>query len=301
MSDTHGKKKALGRGLSALLDTSGSDNPQVNLPDEFISGSFRQVRIDQIEANPFQPRNHFNENELRELADSIREHGIIQPLTIRKIDSNKYQLISGERRLRASQLAGLIEVPAYIRVANDEQMLEMALVENIQREELNPIEIAISFQRLLEECHIKQEELSHKVGKDRTTISNYIRLLKLPNEIQVAVRDNLISNGHARAMITLNDEKAQLVILKNILEKKSSVRQVEEMVRNIAVEEEKKVVVVMPQHDHIKEKFEKARLALLGKLQSGVDLKVNRNGSGKIIISFNSDEDFERIISKFHS
>ncbi|MEI6434686.1 MAG: ParB/RepB/Spo0J family partition protein [Bacteroidota bacterium] len=301
MSDTHGKKKALGRGLSALLDTSGSDNPQVNLPDEFISGSFRQVRIDQIDANPFQPRNHFNENELRELADSIREHGIIQPLTIRKIDSNKYQLISGERRLRASQLAGLIEVPAYIRVANDEQMLEMALVENIQREELNPIEIAISFQRLLEECHIKQEELSHKVGKDRTTISNYIRLLKLPNEIQVAVRDNLISNGHARAMITLNDEKAQLVILKNILEKKSSVRQVEEMVRNIAVEEEKKVVVVMPQHDRIKEKFEKARLALLGKLQSGVDLKVNRNGSGKIIISFNSDEDFERIISKFHS
>ncbi|MCX6279796.1 MAG: ParB/RepB/Spo0J family partition protein [Bacteroidetes bacterium] len=301
MSETHGKKKALGRGLSALLDTSGSDSPQVNLPDEYISGSFRQVRIDQIEANPFQPRTHFNENELRELADSIREHGIIQPLTIRKIDSNKYQLISGERRLRASQLAGLTEVPAYIRVANDEQMLEMALVENIQREDLNPIEIAISFQRLLEECRIKQEDLSHKVGKDRTTISNYIRLLKLPNEIQVAVRDNLISNGHARAMINLNDEKAQLVVLKNILEKKSSVRQVEEMVRNIAVEVEKKVVVVVPQNVHIQEKFEKARLALLGKLQSGVELKVNRNGAGKIIISFNSDEDFERIISKFNS
>ena len=300
MSDTHGKKKALGRGLSALLETSSFDSPQVNLSDEFTSGNFRQVRIDQIEANPFQPRTDFNENELRELADSIREHGIIQPLTLRKIDSGRYQLIAGERRLRASVMAELTEIPAYIRVANDEQMLEMALVENIQREDLNPIEIAISFQRLLEECRIRQEELSQKVGKDRTTISNYIRLLKLPSEIQVAVRDNLISMGHARALINIDDEKAQLLVLKNILEQKASVRQVEEMVRNISTKTEKKPVKVL-EPGELSEKFKKAKLSLRTKLQSGVELKVNRKGAGKIIITFNSDEDFERIIAKFHS
>ena len=298
MSDTHGKKKALGRGLSALLETAGSDNHQGTLPDEFISSNFRQVRIDLIEANPFQPRTHFSENELHELSASILEHGIIQPLTLRKIDVNRYQLISGERRLRASMLAGLTEIPAYIRIANDEQMLEMALVENIQREDLNPLEIALSFQRLLEECRIKQEELSQKVGKDRSTISNYIRLLKLPNEIQVAVRDNLISMGHARALINIENEQAQLVILKNILEKKVSVRQVEEMVRLIDVK--KSPSSILP-HAALPEKFEKAKLSLRNNLKSGVELKVNQKGAGKIIISFKSGEDFERIMAKFES
>ena len=299
MSDIHGKKKALGRGLSALLENSVSEGPQVHLEDEFISGNFRMVRIDQVEANPFQPRTHFSENELAELSESIRLHGIIQPITLRKVDTHRYQLISGERRLRASQLAELTEVPAYIRVANDEQMLEMALVENIQREDLNPLEIAISFKRLLEECKFSQEQLSQKVGKDRSTVSNYIRLLKLPTEIQVAVRDNLITMGHARALINIDDEQAQLIILKSILEQKASVRQVEDMARTISVATPKSTQPEPPKQ--LPEKYERARISIGSALSSGVDMKVNRKGAGKIIITFASDKDFERIISKFES
>jgi ParB family chromosome partitioning protein len=296
MSDIHGKKKALGRGLSALLDNAETENPQKEISGEYAAEYIAQIRIDQIEPNPFQPRVHFDENELRELAGSIQEHGIIQPLTIRRISHNKYQLISGERRLKASKLAGLSQVPAYVRLANDEQMLEMALVENIQREDLNPLEIAISFQRLLEECRIKQEDLSQKVGKDRSTISNYIRLLKLPTEIQVAVRDNLITMGHARAIINVPDEKSQLLILKKILEKKSSVREVEEMVRNLG-----KQKTQAPAKKSLPARFEKAKMTLHDKLLSRVELKVNSKGAGTIIIEFNSSEDFDRIISKLES
>ncbi len=293
MSDIQGKKKALGRGLSALLDNAEAENPQKEISGEYTAEYIAQVRVDQIEPNPFQPRAHFDENELRELARSIQEHGIIQPLTIRRIGHNKYQLISGERRLKASRIAGLTQVPAYLRLANDEQMLEMALVENIQREDLNPLEIAISFQRLLEECRIKQEDLSQKVGKDRSTISNYIRLLKLPTEIQVAVRDNLITMGHARAIINVPDERSQLVILKKILEKKSSVREVEEMVRNLG-----KQKAPASTGDGLPAKFEKAKLSLRDKLLSKIELKLNRKGAGTIIIEFKSPEDFDRIISK---
>lgn len=298
MSELHGKKKVLGRGLSALLENTGSDGSYKEISSEYISGSISNIRISQIEANPFQPRSHFNETELAELAISIQQHGIIQPLTLRKIGHDKYQLIAGERRLKACNIIGLTEVPAFVRVANDEQMLEMALVENIQRQDLNPLEIAISFQRLLEECKIKQEELSQKVGKDRSTISNYIRLLKLPNEVQVAIRDNLISMGHARAIITLEDEKNQLLILQKILEKKLSVRQVEETVRNIAqgkMHNLSHTRIVLP------EKIENARTSLKTRLQSKVQVKVNPGGSGKIIIAFNSDEEFDRIISKLES
>jgi ParB family chromosome partitioning protein len=297
MSENHGKKKALGRGLGALLENN-QEQPDTNFQNEFSSGNFRFVRIDQIEANPFQPRTHFSENELNELAESIKVHGIIQPITVRKIDHTRFQLISGERRLRASQIADLDEIPAYIRLANDEQMLEIALVENIQREDLNPLEVALSYQRLIEECSLKQEELSQKIGKDRSTISNYIRLLKLPHEIQIAIRDNHITMGHARALINLNDETAQLVILRSILESKASVRQVEEMVRAFSSNAKPapvKSAVSLPEH------FEKARLLLHGKLQSGVELKVNNKGRGKIIISFKSMADFERIISKIES
>jgi ParB family chromosome partitioning protein len=293
MSEIHSKKKALGRGLSALLDNTETENPQKEISGEYTAEYIAQVRIEQIEPNPFQPRAHFDENELRELADSIEEHGIIQPLTLRKIGHNKFQLISGERRLKASKLVGLSQVPAYIRLANDEQMLEMALVENIQREDLNPLEIGISFQRLLEECRIKQEDLSQKVGKDRSTISNYIRLLKLPSEIQVAVRDNLISMGHARAIINVPDEQSQLMILKKILEKKSSVRDVEEMVRNLG-----KKKTSIPQNNALPAKYEKAKLSLHDKLRSKIDFKINRKGAGAIIIEFKSSEDFDRIISK---
>ncbi len=296
MSDFHGKKKALGRGLSALLDNAETENPRKDISGEYTAEYVAQVRVDQIEPNPFQPRTHFDENELRELAESIREHGIIQPLTIRKIGHHKYQLIAGERRLKASALVGLSQVPAYVRLANDEQMLEMALVENIQREDLNPLEIAISFQRLLEECRIKQEDISQKVGKDRSTISNYIRLLKLPTEIQVAVRDNLITMGHARAIINVPKEQAQLVILKKILEKKSSVREVEEMVRNLG-----KHKTPAPGSSTLPAKYEKAKLSLRDKLLSKIDVRLKGKGAGTIIIEFKTPEDFDRIISKLDS
>ncbi|MCX6268273.1 MAG: ParB/RepB/Spo0J family partition protein [Bacteroidetes bacterium] len=296
MSDIHGKKKALGRGLSALLENAETENPQKEISGEYTAEYIAQVRVDQIEPNPFQPRVHFDETELRELAASIQEHGIIQPITIRKIGHNKYQLISGERRLKASVIGGLSQVPAYVRLANDEQMLEMALVENIQREDLNPLEIAISFQRLLDECRIKQEDLSQKVGKDRSTISNYIRLLKLPTEIQVAVRDNLITMGHARAIINVPQERSQLIILKKILEKKSSVREVEEMVRNLGRQK-----TTASHGASLPDKFEKAKLALHKKFLSKIDFKLNKKGAGAIIIEFKSADDFERIISKFDS
>ena len=296
MSDIHGKKKALGRGLSALLDNAETENPQKEISGEYTAEYIAQIRLDQIEPNPFQPRVHFDEQELRELAGSIREHGIIQPLTVRRIGHNKYQLISGERRFKASDIAGLTQVPAYIRLANDEQMLEMALVENIQREDLNPLEIAISFQRLLEECKIRQEDLSQKVGKDRSTISNYIRLLKLPTEIQVAVRDNLISMGHARAIINVPEEQSQLVILKKILEKKSSVREVEEMVRNLG--QKKTPASSSPR---LPARMEQAKSSLRDRLHSKINLKVNNKGAGSIIIEFKSSEDFDRIISKLES
>jgi ParB family chromosome partitioning protein len=298
MSDSHGKKKALGRGLSALLEHSETGISHKEISGAYMSGTVALVQIEQIEPNPFQPRAQFNEQELRELAASIQEHGIIQPLTLRKIGHDKYQLISGERRLKASKHIGLTEVPAYVRLANDEQMLEMALVENIQRENLNPLEIAIGFKRLLEECRIRQEDLSQKVGKDRSTISNYIRLLKLPNEIQVAVRDNLISMGHARTIINVEDEKTQLVILKKILERKLSVREVEDMVRKTGTV---KVSPARTPEPQLTGRFEKARTSLHQKLQSKVELKVDRKGAGTIKITFKSDEDFDRIISKLDS
>jgi len=298
MSDNSGKKKALGRGLSALLDSSDSDLGAKDISTDYGTGTVAQIPMEQIEPNPFQPRKQFNEAELFDLAQSIRHQGIIQPLTVRKLSHDRYQIIAGERRLMASKIAGLTEVPAYIRLANDEQMLEMALVENLQREELNPLEIAISFQRLLEECKIKQEELSQKIGKDRSTISNYIRLLKLPGEIQVAVRDNLITMGHARAIITLEEEKIQLQILQKILERKLSVRQVEDLVRNFHIRETLKKP---EQESSLPTRFISAREKLFSRLQTEISLKVNRKGSGAIIIPFKSDEDLDRIISKLES
>ncbi|MCK9219979.1 MAG: ParB/RepB/Spo0J family partition protein [Bacteroidales bacterium] len=298
MSELYGKKKALGRGLSALLENNETDTNAGQISSEFRTGSISSIRISQIQPNPFQPRAHFNETELAELAISIQQHGIIQPLTIRKIEHDQYQLISGERRLKACIIAGLSEVPAYVRIANDEQMLEMALVENIQRQDLNPLEIAISFQRLLEECKIKQEELSQKVGKDRSTISNYIRLLKLPMEIQVAIRDQLITMGHARAIINLPDEKTQLFILQSILEKKLSVRQVEEAARQII--QGKKSWNLNPP-TALSPKAEKFQAALNARFHSKVHLKVSPTGSGTITIIFKSEDELDRIISKFDS
>jgi ParB family chromosome partitioning protein len=293
MSDTHGKKKALGRGLSALLEGSLPDNHDIS-PD-YSPGGVSLIPTDQIEPNPFQPRTHFSEPELAELALSIQQQGIIQPLTVRKLKHDKYQIIAGERRLKASKLAGLTEVPAYVRLANDEQMLEMALVENIQREDLNPLEIAISFQRLLEECKIRQEDLSQKVGKDRSTVSNYIRLLKLPTEIQLAVRDGIITMGHARAIINVDDEQIQLLMLQKILEQKLSVRRIEEIVRQSITAGHKK----KPESPAaLPPRFEKIKAALNARLQTTVDFRLTRGGAGSIIIPFRSGEDFDRIIAK---
>jgi ParB family chromosome partitioning protein len=256
------------------------------------------ILLDQIETNPFQPRSAFDEKELSELAVSIQEQGIIQPVTVRKTDTEKFQLITGERRCRAAKIAGLTEIPAFIRLANDEQMLEMALVENIQRQDLNPLEIALSFQRLIEECRIRQDDLSQKVGKDRSTVSNYIRLLKLPVEIQVALRNGIISMGHARALIPVEDEKQQLQLLQRILEKKLSVRQVEDHVRTLLQPSKPaslKIQEELPDH------YLKARTALSSMLESEIEIKVGRKGKGSIVINFNSEEEFDKLLSKLES
>jgi len=291
-----GKKKVLGRGLSAILESPETDITSRDISGEYVVGAIAHVPIEKIESNPFQPRTQFNEEELAELTLSIQQQGIIQPITVRKLGYDKYQVISGERRLKAAKLAGLTEIPTFIRVANDEQMLELALVENIQREELNPLEIAISFQRLIDECNLKQEELSQKVGKDRSTVANYIRLLKLPTEIQIAIRDKKISMGHARALITIEDVKTQLVILHRIFERKLSVRQVEDIVRNITPGKH-----LSPRHESLvlPVKFEMIRDSLSKKLNTRVDVKVHAKGDGTIIIPFRSDEEFDRIITKF--
>jgi len=234
------KKKALGRGLNALLsDNDTSDRLEAEIAVANAAGNspvsgINEIDITEIETNPFQPRTHFEEDALLELAESIRVHGIIQPITVRRLSQHQYQLISGERRFQASKLAGLERIPAYIRSADDQQMLEMALIENIQRENLNAIEIALSYQRLLTECNLKQEQLGERIGKNRATVTNYLRLLKLPPDIQIAVRDNRITMGHARAIINVESADQQLYIFKRTLSEDLSVRKVEELVREIS-------------------------------------------------------------------
>ncbi|TAE95847.1 MAG: ParB/RepB/Spo0J family partition protein, partial [Runella slithyformis] len=227
------KMTGLGRGLGALLQDSDSVNRQSRpSPTETVS-MMNEIHVEQIEVNPYQPRTHFDGEALQELAESIRYQGIIQPITVRQIGRDRYQLISGERRLQASKIAGLTHIPSYVRTANDQQMLEMALIENIQRENLNAVEIALSYQRLITDCGLKQEELGERVGKNRTTVNNYIRLLKLPPIIQAAVRDNQISMGHARAIINIENPETQLKMFRKTVEEEWSVRRVEDEVRNL--------------------------------------------------------------------
>src|SRR5580698_3355896 len=231
------KRNALGKGLSALLNDSVNVMPDKgravgSSPEVNDMGSVNEIRIVEIEVNPFQPRTDFDEQALQELSESIKLQGLIQPITVRRVNAHSYQLISGERRLRASKLAGLTQIPAYVRTANDQQMLEMALIENIQRENLNAIEVALSFQRMIEECSLKQEELGDRVSKNRSTVTNYLRLLKLPPMIQASIRDGQISMGHARALLSVNDPGKQLYIHKHIIQQGLSVRKVEEMVRD---------------------------------------------------------------------
>ena len=240
------KKKALGRGLDAILQSPDTDITSKDISGEFVAGAVASIPVANIESNPFQPRTEFEEVALKELAGSIKQQGIIQPITVRKLGYDKYQLISGERRLRAAQLIGLKEIPAYIRVANDEQMLELALIENIHREDLSPIDIAISYQRLLEELKLTQDNLSQKVSKDRATISNYIRLLKLPPEIQVALKQKQIGMGHARALITMADTDSQIRIFSRILKEGLSVREVEKAIRKLSEEKPQQKVEPPP-------------------------------------------------------
>ena len=284
------KRAALGRGLSALLQSAEEIDLQSDLDIE--ADRIALIPLDKIKTNPFQPRSDFEEQSLQELADSIRKQGIIQPVSIRILEDKSFQLISGERRLRACALAGLEKIPAYIRKADDQQMLEMALVENIQRQDLNAMEVAISFQRLVEECNITQEELSEKVGKNRTTVTNYIRLLKLPFEIQIALRDNQISMGHARALINLDKAEDQLIILKKIIAEELSVRQVETLVRNIAATDRKSLLP--------KSSKELKRLAepLIKKLGATVEIKANPKGKGSIIIRFTGKKEMHSLLSK---
>lgn len=293
MSITNNKKRGLGRGLDAILQSPETDITSSDISGNYVAGAVAELNIDHIEANPFQPRTDFDEAALQELAESIKTQGVIQPVTVRKMGRDKYQLISGERRLRASKLAGLKTIPVFIRVANDEQMLEMALIENTHREGLNAIEIALSYQRLLEECQLSQEQLSEKVGKDRSTVTNFLRLLKLPPEVQVALRDDFISMGHARAIINIDDKTKQLIILKEIIDKDLSVRQVEELVRSFNT----KSIKTKKQKNVLPLSFITQADNLSKSLNTKVKIDRNNKGKGSITINFKNDEDFERLIS----
>lgn len=293
---TYQKKTGLGKGLSALLDdTDVVQNSRQPVSDETASlGNISNIKISQIEVNPYQPRTGFDAQSLHELSESIKLQGLIQPITVRRVGQNSYQLISGERRLRASKMAGLTELPAYIRTANDQQMLEMALIENIQRENLNAIEVAISFQRMIEECNLKQEELGDRVSKNRSTVTNYLRLLKLPPVIQASIRDNELSIGHARALISVEDIDKQLFIHKEIIDKGLSVRKVEELVRAIQSGALRKKPGNKPVP--ISFQYQKVQDDLESKFGTRVKLKVEGNGKGAIEIPFLSEDDLNRIL-----
>ncbi len=290
MSNTIKKKAALGRGLSALLENADTDITSREIKPV---GSVSQISLNEVEANPFQPRTEFGQAALDELAASIKVHGVIQPITVRKMGYDKYQLISGERRTRAAILAGLTKIPAYIRIANDQDMLEMALIENIQRSDLNAIEVSISYKRLMEECHLNQEELGDRVGKDRTTVNNYLRLLKLPEDIQVGIKVGKISMGHARAMVNMDDMADQLELFHQIVDENLSVRAVETLVKE--KKEGRKTGVTMHGTDWDPE-VDKIRDIFSNKLDAAVHLKHTGSGKGKVIISYKNFSDLERIL-----
>jgi ParB family chromosome partitioning protein len=295
------KRNALGRGLSALLENANTDITNNKLEGEGkVVGAVANIEISKIETNPFQPRTHFETDALNELAGSIKEHGIIQPITVRKLGYDKYQLISGERRFRASQLAGLTSVPAYIRIANDQAMLEMALVENIQRENLDAIEVAISYKRLIDECSLTQEQLSQKVSKQRSTITNYLRLLKLPVEIQLAIRNGDISMGHARALISIENEDKQLDIYNQIVLNDLSVRDVEDLARGVKTEVTSRTGTSVSEKKSSKATLSVEQQNTVEDLRAVFNTKVQiskeANGKGKIVIPFKSDNDLKRIL-----
>ncbi len=290
------KKNALGRGLGALLeDSPAKGKGQEILPEGQKAGIF-EISLTEIQVNPFQPRVHFDKEALKDLSESIKVQGIIQPITVRKLAPNEYQLISGERRFQASKLAGLNRIPAYVRTANDQQMLEMALIENIQRENLNALEIAHSYQRLLVECNLKQEELGDRVGKNRTTVNNYLRLLKLPPSIQAAIRDNKLSMGHARALINIEDVDKQLALFKKIVIEELSVRQVEALVKAINDGKPEKQSASSGLNPVRKYELTKIQQRLASHFGTKVVLKADQKNKGEIKIPFSSASDLNRIL-----
>ena len=294
------KRNALGRGLSAILRNPKTDITDNRTDEKNLVASISEIAIEEIQINPFQPRVNFEKEKIYELAESIKELGIIQPITVRKLGYNKFQLISGERRLKASKELGLKSIPSFIRIANDEQMLEMALVENIQRENLNPIEIAISFQRLIKECNLTQEECGNKLGKKRSTITNFLRLLKLPLEIQDGLKKDKISIGHARALINIKNEKNQLNIFNDIIDNGFSVREVEQIAkdfsdRNYNYSAKRKKI---DSDDIIPFGHQKKLFDLSKSLNVEIKLKRNKKGNGKIIIPFSDDDKLSEIFNK---
>jgi ParB family chromosome partitioning protein len=287
------KKQALGRGLSALLQNSNDDiNSAQDKDADKVVGSIVHIDINSIEVNPYQPRSYFNEETLRELANSISELGVIQPITVRKLKGNSFQIVSGERRFRASKLIGKTTIPAYIRLANDQEMLEMALVENVQRQNLDPIEIALSYQRLIDEINLTQDEMAKRVSKSRSSVTNFLRLLKLDPIVQTGMRDGFLSMGHGRALINLENQEQQIDIYEKIIKDKLSVRQTEQLVKSVKNRNDSKPVAKTKEiptfvSDSIQDLNE-----FFG---HKVEVKVSGNNKGKISIPFHSEEDFNRI------
>ena len=290
------KRTGLGKGLGALLEDSAHyQKDKENFQKEYIYGKHlgNEILIHQIETNPWQPRTDFDKISIKELAESIKIQGIIQPITVRQLNDKTYQLISGERRLQASKIAGLESIPTFIRKANDQQMLEMALIENIQREDLNAIEIALSYQRLLSECKLKQEKLGERVGKNRSTVSNYLRLLKLPPDIQIAIRDKQLSMGHARSLISIEDPILQLSIFNQIIENDLSVRKSEELVRTLSKKNIQKNSV---KREKSTSEIENLQSKLTSHFGTKILVKANDRNKGEIKIPFTSTEDLNRIL-----
>lgn len=286
------KKNALGRGLGALID-----GVEKEVLERKVEANL-DISLDSIDGNPFQPRSHFDEQALEELASSIRKLGIVQPLTVRETSNGRFQLIAGERRLRAARLAGLTHVPAYIRTADDQAMLELALVENIQREDLDAIEVAISFQRLIEECKLTQEQLSDRVGKQRSTIANYLRLLRLPAEIQLGIRYKHVMMGHARTLVNIENPKTQMDVYYRIVDSDLSVRQVEELVRTLQTAKIKDPAL-RERKKKLNDDFLELSEHLNRIFSTKVNFRINEQGKGKIVIPFENPEEMERILGVF--
>lgn len=287
-------KEALGKGIRALLSNIDDDATQVGRGKKDgnyeQTGSVVKIPLDQIEVNPFQPRVDFNEEALNDLAESIKIHGVVQPITVRKLGNKKFQLIAGERRLRASKLAGMADIPAYVRLANDQESLEIALIENIQREDLNALEIALNYQRLLDECELTHEDLSKRLGKSRTVVTNYLRLLKLPPDIQSALKSKKITMGHARALAGVEDVVYQLHVFKEVLKKGLSVRQTEALIKQGQTKTKSS-----SSSSKLPLAYQKLQDRLASNLSAKVQIKPKKDGSGEIAIYFHNDDDLERL------